>query len=51
MLLQILTLDGLAKSKQDTIHHGHGAQCSYSPSPAGASQGRGVYYMIGKIKA
>jgi len=32
----ILTLDGLAKSKQDPINRGHGAQYLYRPPPAGA---------------
>jgi len=32
----ILPLDGLAKSKQDPINRGHGAQYLYHPPPAGA---------------
>jgi len=32
----ILPLDGLAKSKQDPINRGHGAQYLYRPPPAGA---------------
>ena len=33
----ILHLDGLARCKQDSINHGHGAQYLYRPPPAGAS--------------
>ena len=34
----ILTLVGLAKSKQDPINRGHGAQYFYRPTPGGATQ-------------
>ncbi len=33
---QISPLDGLARSKQDSINRGHGAQYLYRPPPAGA---------------
>ncbi len=34
----ILHLVGLARSKQDPIHHGHGAQYLQHPPPAGGMQ-------------
>ncbi len=37
IIIMILTHGGLARSKQDPIDHGHGAQHSYRPPPAGAN--------------
>ena len=34
---KILPLVGLAKSKQDPVNRGHGAQVLYCPPPAGAN--------------
>ena len=39
---KILPLDGLARSKQDPINRGHGAQYLYRPPSAGAN---GIKYM------
>ena len=44
---KILPLDGLARSKQDAINRGHGAQYLYRPPPAEAGQ----YTVLMPVKA